>query len=110
MSKRKQLKESKQIRCMTRQRKCEIMNRQASTKTDTFAVVYFPLDVNRMHLTKTVCYDLGNNKKTLLQRYSRSKKFLTYGSWLCIKINTVLFFLLSEFNFKKFIIVNGEYI
>jgi len=39
------------------------MNRQVSTKTGKFAVVYFPLDVNRMHLTKTVCYDLGNNKR-----------------------------------------------
>jgi hypothetical protein len=37
-----------------------------STKTGKFAVVYFPLDVKRMHLTKTVCYDLGNNKKKIL--------------------------------------------
>jgi hypothetical protein len=35
------------------------------TKTGKFAVVYFPLDVNHMHLTKTVCYDLGNNKKKI---------------------------------------------
>jgi multisubunit Na+/H+ antiporter MnhE subunit len=29
-------------------------------------LVYFPLDVNHMHLTKTVCYDLGNNEKKIL--------------------------------------------
>ena len=55
------------------------MNRQASTKTDTFAVVYFPLDVNRMHLTKTVCYDLGNNKKKILNiPYTNYFKYVQY--------------------------------
>jgi len=29
-------------------------------------VGYFPLDVTRMHLTKTVCYELGKNKNKIL--------------------------------------------
>jgi hypothetical protein len=55
------------------------MNRQVSTKTGKFAVGYFPLDVKRIHLTQTVCYDLGNNKKKILNiPYTNYFKYVQY--------------------------------
>ena len=42
------------------------MSLQMWTKTGKFVVGYFPLDVTCMHLTKTVCYDLGENKNKIL--------------------------------------------
>ena len=41
--------------------------------------LYFPLDVNRMHLTKTACYNVGNNKKKILNiPYTIYFKYVQY--------------------------------
>jgi hypothetical protein len=67
-SKRKLLKESKQIRSITRQRKYELHAAVCYKIPEHYCkgIADPKIDVTCMHLTKTVCYDLGKNKNKIL--------------------------------------------